>query len=246
MVASTLQQAVSGAAPSTRGLPDRIILWITGEIRSGSLASGQRLPAERELARSLGVSRPMVREAIRALSILGLLEIRHGDGVYVTRLDPADLLAPMQLLLSVSARDLSDLFEVRKIVEAGTARLAAARIDAATLERLGRIVAEAQAARDDMEVFNRLDSELHDAIADAAGNPLLRRLVHSLYLMADAGRELTAALPGGVGQCVDDHAVILAALARRDPEGAAAAMRQHLANVQKLVEQAEELVGKAG
>src|SRR5438067_5760864 len=100
---------------------------VKGMILRGELQAGQKLPPERELAAQLGVSRSSLREAIRALIALNILESRHGNGTFVTSLDPELLAEPIDFVLKVNESALDALFEARKVVEAGVAALAAER-----------------------------------------------------------------------------------------------------------------------
>ncbi len=97
-------------------------------VQSGSLKSGQQLPPERELATTLEVSRPSLREALRALSLLGVLTIRQGGGVFVSSLDPESLLAPLHFFVSLEVKNVEDLFEARIIIEAEVTRIAAIKM----------------------------------------------------------------------------------------------------------------------
>src|SRR3954468_23193055 len=109
-------------------LPDQIAARVIALITERHLKAGDRLPPERELAQAMGVSRSSLREALRALSLLGVTEMRHGDGTYLTALRPDALMRPVGLVLSLSDAGLQQLFEARKLVEPGLAALAAERI----------------------------------------------------------------------------------------------------------------------
>src|SRR3954454_22157958 len=113
---------------SRDGLPEQIAQRLIALIIERQLQAGDRLPAERELAASMGVSRSSLREGLRALAMLGVTEMRHGDGTYLTSLEPEALMRPVGLVLSLSDSGLEELFEARKLVEPGLARLAAERI----------------------------------------------------------------------------------------------------------------------
>src|SRR3954451_19952488 len=109
-------------------LPDQIASRLIALISERQLKAGDRLPPERELAALMGVSRSSLREALRALAMLGVMEMRQGDGTYLTSLEPDALMRPVGLVLALSDGGLHELFEARKIVEPGLAALAAQRI----------------------------------------------------------------------------------------------------------------------
>ena len=114
-------------------LPDQIAARVVAMITERHLKPGDRLPPERELAQVMGVSRSSLREALRALSLLGVTEMRQGDGTYLTALDPDALMRPFGLVLALSDGQLQELFEARRVIEPGLAALAAERIDEETL-----------------------------------------------------------------------------------------------------------------
>jgi GntR family transcriptional regulator, transcriptional repressor for pyruvate dehydrogenase complex len=213
-------------------LPDQIAARVIALITERHLKAGDRLPPERELAQAMGVSRSSLREALRALSLLGVTEMRQGDGTYLTALDPDALMRPFGLVLALSDGQLQELFEARRVIEPGLAALAAERIDEPTLDALRTCVHDSAAAVGDEEAFMRADLELHGLIARAASNSILWHVIGSISGMGVASRRRTTSLPGVQSQSVEDHRAIVAALEARDPEAAAAAMLCHLENVQ--------------
>jgi len=213
-------------------LPDQIAARVISLIGERHLKPGDRLPPERELAQAMGVSRSSLREALRALSLLGVTEMRHGDGTYLTALDPDALMRPFGLVLALSDGQMQELFEARRVIEPGLAALAAARADDETVEALRLCVGESAATVDDEEAFMRADLELHSLIARAASNSILWHVIGSISGMGIASRRRTNPLPGLREQSAEDHREIVAAIEARDPGAAAAAMLQHLENVQ--------------
>ncbi len=213
-------------------LPDQIAARVISLIGERHLKPGDRLPPERELAQAMGVSRSSLREALRALSLLGVTEMRHGDGTYLTALDPDALMRPFGLVLALSDGQMQELFEARRVIEPGLAARAAARADDETVEALRLCVGESAATVDDEEAFMRADLELHSLIARAASNSILWHVIGSISGMGIASRRRTNPLPGLREQSAEDHREIVAAIEARDPGAAAAAMLQHLENVQ--------------
>src|SRR3954463_12239618 len=142
-------------------LPDQIAARLIALITERQLRPGDRLPPERELAASMGVSRSSLREALRALAMVGVTEMRHGDGTYLTSLEPDALMRPVGLVLALSDSGLEELFEARKLVEPGLAALAAERIEDAAAEELRACAEASPEALDDAEAFMWNDIELH-------------------------------------------------------------------------------------
>lgn len=205
-------------------------------ITSRKFAPGQKLPSERELAEMLGVSRPSLREVILALSALGVLESQHGRGTFVSSLSPDILALPLALILEVNQDALRNLFEVRLMLEVGAAESAARLISAEALDDLIEIRARTRRALDDIETFVDCDIEFHHAIHEATGNRLLIALMDSLSAMGRQSRLITARSRTVRESTLREHQAIIAVLKRRDPAGAGAAMRQHLAHMARVLE----------
>ncbi|MFZ0216468.1 MAG: FCD domain-containing protein [Candidatus Dormiibacterota bacterium] len=196
------------------------------------LLPGDRLPTEQDLALRFGVSRPVVREAVKILAALGRVTVRKGVGILVA--DHAGLLAPnaLDFFSPADPADMELLFEFRVTQESAAARLAAARIQEAQLAalRAGVERSELGAEAGDLERFGAGDDAVHDAIVEAAGNPffgltisIARRLQQQAVVIAlggDAGRPLAKAAA--------EHRAIADAIADGDGEAAAARMSAHI------------------
>jgi GntR family transcriptional repressor for pyruvate dehydrogenase complex len=229
-------QRMNDSRPSPRvrrsqSVTSEAIDKIQGLIISGSWGPGDRLPKETELAAQLGLSRNSLREAVRALSQLRVLEVRQGDGTYVTSLEPDLLLESTSfvshLLVGESALE---LFEVRRLLEGAAAALAAARIDAAGKEAL-RAKLEQMTETETVEELVEADVHFHAIIAGAAGNTFLTSLLASLSSRTMRariwrGREVDNALD----VTRDEHRRIYEAIAGGDPELARAAAMAHIAS----------------
>jgi GntR family transcriptional regulator, transcriptional repressor for pyruvate dehydrogenase complex len=210
---------------------DEAIDKIQALIISGSWGPGDRLPKETELAAQLGLSRNSLREAVRALSQLRVLEVKQGDGTYVTSLEPELLLESTSfvshLLVGESALE---LFEVRRLLEGAAAALAAARIDAAGKEALGRKLQQMVESQT-VEALVEADVDFHAVIARATGNTFLTSLLSSLSSRTIRarmwrGREVDNALD----VTRDEHRRIYEAVVGGDPELARAAAVAHIAS----------------
>jgi GntR family transcriptional repressor for pyruvate dehydrogenase complex len=214
-------------------LPKKISARLLSLITEKHLRPGDKLPPERELAGMMQVSRPSLREALQALALMNIIEIRQGDGTYVTSLKPELLVEPLNFIFTLDASTLFGLFEARKIVEVGLVALAAQRITAEEIVALEICLAKSVQAADDPDAFLQADLELHKKIAAAARNPLLQRFMDSISQLGLASRARTNYIPGLTQQSAEDHRAIVAALKTRDPEAAQQAMLQHLNNVEQ-------------
>jgi GntR family transcriptional repressor for pyruvate dehydrogenase complex len=197
-------------------------------ILAGDLQPGDALPSERDLAAMLGISRPSLREAIRVLSAMNVLEPRHGGGTYVTSLDPRLLAQPVSFLLQIDPTAFRHLLEVRQVLEVGAARLAAPRISDEALASLQELADEAAAALPDADRYLQLDYEIHTAIIEATGNPIYISLYESIAELSLESRKRTARTASVRQRAHDDHVAIITALRTRDPDRVAQAMSAHL------------------
>jgi GntR family transcriptional regulator, transcriptional repressor for pyruvate dehydrogenase complex len=163
------------------GVTHEAIETIRELIASGQWGPGTRLPREVDLAAQLGLSRNSLREAVRALSLARVLEVRQGDGTYVSSLEPAELLEPTTFATNLlRGRTVLELFEVRRMLEPEAAAMAALRADDATKEALRRELERMFAAGDRAEELVDADAAFHDVLAKAPGNGVLRSLLSSL------------------------------------------------------------------
>jgi GntR family transcriptional regulator, transcriptional repressor for pyruvate dehydrogenase complex len=213
-----------------------VVQRILDMVKAGHLSAGDKLPTERDLAVQLDVSRPTVREALRALSILGVVEIRHGGGVYVSSLDE-ELLSPLDFFVTLSASNMSELFDARIQFEPMIAGLAAERLTDAQLDRLRDLVASQVAEPANVELFHDTDVEFHKTILSASGNAFLSRIGKLLQVLGDQGRQAFQKRSSIRGQSVQDHLAIMGALDSRDAVGAQRAMRQHMVNVRNALKE---------
>src|SRR3954447_49947 len=216
-------------------LPDQIAQRLIALITERRLKPGDRLPPERELCVEMGVSRSSLREALRALAMLGVADMRQGDGTYLTELNPETLMRPGGLVLALSDAGLTELFEARKLVEPGLAYLAAERIGEQAARELSECAKASADVLADADAFMWHDIELHALIARAADNAILARLLESIASMGIASRRVTGRQPRVRQHSVRDHLEIAAAIAAHDPEEASDAMLRHLENVERAV-----------
>ena len=202
-------------------------------LRQKELKSGDKLPPERELAEMLGVSRPSLREALRALSIMKVIDMRQGDGTYVSALNPEELVEHLEFVFMLDDSTMLQLFEARKIVEVGNVSLAAERISDEEMAALRACLEKSERSIDDPEAFMQADIELHEIITRAAGNPLLGRFMASIGTLSRASRHKTTHMAGVTETAVEDHRQIVNAVEGHDSQAASAAMLRHLEHVEQ-------------
>jgi DNA-binding FadR family transcriptional regulator len=212
------------------GLVARVVQAIEDQIVSGRLPVGTRLPPEREFAESLGVSRPVVREAVRGLVTKGLLDTRQGIGTTVRAVTHEEITTPLRLFLRTYGQevDLEHLHQVRSILEVENAALAARQRTEADIANLVRLCEEMEAAADQPEVFAAGDSEFHRRLAQTTHNPLLILLLDSVQKMMAEVRALVSRRPRLFDRVMPSHIRILECVLAQDPDGARTAMREHL------------------
>ncbi|GIV77331.1 FadR family transcriptional regulator [Litorilinea aerophila] len=214
-------------------ISEDIVANLLSLIRERELRPGDKLPPERELAAMMQVSRPSLREALRALSIMNVIEIRQGDGTYVTSLEPNLLMSHLDFVFALTDATFLELFEARKILEPGIVAMAAARITDEEIAQLEACLARSMEKTHEPEAFVAADLELHETIARAAKNSILERFMASISQLGRVSRTRTVQLPGVIQRSVQDHQAIVQALKARDPEAARQAMLQHLLNVER-------------
>lgn len=211
-------------------------------VRSGNLRAGDRLPTEHELADALEVSRPVVREALRGLGLMGVVESRQGGGAFVTDLSPARLASPLQLVLPLNEDNVGALYEARRAVECEMVQMGADRIAPSVAARLRELVRLGHEAVDDPVAFRVVDREFHAALTGLAGNPFLDRIAASLYEIGMEYRRVASETPGVTASSAVEHEAIVEAIEARDPKAAAAAMDDHLASIARTTEEAMRLL----
>jgi GntR family transcriptional regulator, transcriptional repressor for pyruvate dehydrogenase complex len=218
-------------------LPERISARLLSLIAEKQLRPGDKLPSERELAAVMQVSRPSLREALRALAIMKVLEIRQGSGTYISSLRPDLLVEHLDFVFALDDSTFLDLLDARKVIEAGIAAMAAQRIDDDEVSQLEACLEESVRCVGDYEKVLQTDLELHQLVTSAARNPILSRFIASIRSLSLASRSRTIRIPGVAESAVRDHQAIVMAIKARDPYAASLAMREHLDNVEKRLEQ---------
>lgn len=215
-----------------RRLPEIVAEQMQNFILDSGLKPGDRMPTEPELAERYDVSRQVVREAARLLDQRGLVSIRAGRGMTVSKLGTEGVADIYRLLLRLDPDSFSELMEIRKILEPGIAGLAARRRTDADVQEMKAILEEAAASLDDFDKCLALDLAFHDKVSGCTKNSLLARLAEPVNTaLRDVYREPTAYL-SSQPRTLDEHRNILEAIARGDANAAVAATQWHLSRIE--------------
>ena len=203
-------------------------------IASGELGPGEKFPAEPELCERLGVSRSSLREAVRTLGALGVIESRHGLGTYVSSLDPAEIVQSLSLTIELLPfGGLLQLLEMRRVLEGYAAAQAAARSTSQLCDELSRLVAEME-VEPDLDRVATLDNEFHEVFLAAAGNPTIAAFV-KVFRSTSSGYNIFSGANADAARAASDagHRVIVEAIRARDPMAAQAAASAHVAETER-------------
>lgn len=230
-----------------RKLSEEAALRLEAMIRDGTFPQGTMLPSERELMKVFGVGRASIREALFALSRMGLVRLSNGERPRVTTPTPETLITE----LSGAARHFLSqpngaafFQDARALFEIGIARMAAARATDEDVERLRAALEANGAARGDTSRFERTDVAFHYVLATIAKNPIMTAVHYALVEWLTSQRTLSLRVPGAEAGAYESHRRIFEGVAARDPEAAARAMEAHLKDVASLIRRAKE--GKLG
>ncbi|MCS7477056.1 FadR/GntR family transcriptional regulator [Umezawaea endophytica] len=226
-------------------LTDKAIDRIRDLIQSGELAPGDKLPPEQQLAAELGLSRNLMREAVKALVVARVLEIRRGDGTYVTSLEPEVLLGGISSAVELLRGDtLLELTEVRRLFEPVATGLAASRISDGELAEVEQHLRAMRAARNDVELLNRHDAAFHRAVVAATGNATLATLLEGISSRTVRARVWRGLVDDqAASRTLAEHEAIYRALVDRDAALAHAAALVHINTTERWL---REHVGRDG
>jgi GntR family transcriptional repressor for pyruvate dehydrogenase complex len=218
----------------TSRLYEQIVQQIEESVLNGSLKPGDQLPAERDLAQRLGVSRTAVREAVKTLREKGLVEAYSGRGTFITDGTSQAARQSFDLMVKIGQQEGSPhLAELRLILEPGIAALAAARVQEDDLIAMREAVAVMDRSQKNPAAYIEADLDFHLALAEAVANPLILSLIDSIVGLLREQRIRIFNVEGGPQRGQVHHKRILDAVERRDPEMARSAMRAHLEQVRQ-------------
>ncbi|HWS35418.1 MAG TPA: FadR/GntR family transcriptional regulator [Actinoplanes sp.] len=222
-----LSAALGGAIKSPTAMAE-VARRLLDYVHSGAVAEGDRLPAERQLATLMGVGRSAVREALAALEILGIVEVRPGSGTYL-RGGTSELL-PQTLSWGIllHADKTRELIEVRHGLETQAARLAAGSVTDVSLRRLADHLDTMENSLGDMHHFVTADMLFHQELAVIAGNELLRDMLQSVRSLIRVWVERALNDGDHARLTIAEHRAILEGVRARDPEAASKAMSRHM------------------
>ena len=218
-------------------LPEKIIREIKHLIHSGQITPGSRLPGERTLANLLNVSRSSLREALKALSILGVIENRHGDGNFISA-SPNDWpMEPLSIFLSVKRGAMIDLIEARQGLEITVAELAAQRRTAEDIEAMAQCIFKMQRSQDRPTQFYQDDLEFHKYLAAASKNPVIEDLLGKIYTLSIATRteiyQFDRHFFAYISFDISEHEKLFLSIKNRNPSEAVACMSRHMKSLKK-------------
>jgi GntR family transcriptional repressor for pyruvate dehydrogenase complex len=223
----------------TGRLYEQIVAQIEARILSGELQPGDKLPAERELAEQFGVSRTAIREAMKALTQRGLVEIYPGRGTFVTHSTSVAVRHSIDLLVKIGHEDgITDLVEVREILEPEIAALAAIRSTEENIAIMQDAIDAMDHAMDNPDTYIEADLDFHLALAQGSDNVLIPVLIDTLVELLREHRIQAANVEGGLERGQPHHKKLLEAIKRRDPDAARASMRAHLEQIRADIESA--------
>jgi GntR family transcriptional regulator, transcriptional repressor for pyruvate dehydrogenase complex len=222
-----------------QGSTEQVVTHIRRLIERGELRPGDRLPAERNLAARLGVSRPSVRAGLRALSAMGVVQPRHGSGTYIPVGPPVLGSEPLSFLAALHGFTGLEMYEARRILEVGAAGLAAERATEEQIETLAGHVKSLFASIETPQVFLVNDINFHRSIAAASGNPIVASVVEMVSALYYDRRRQTAehAAERDLRDAAEAHRRIYEAVRARDAEAARNAMNEHLLQASAYQEQ---------
>lgn len=235
---------------SHRSLETRIVEYIRDLVERGELTPGDRLPPERELAAQLGVSRTVLREALATLAALGLVESRHGRGVFIVAGSMQATAQRLSLALSASesagqsrenddAARIHELFEIRRVLEGAAAEWAAQRASEEQIAEMRAAVERDRALRStpspDRTLINELDGQLHALLAGSTANRMLVLLMAALLDELAISRSQSLQIPGRIIRSIKQHEALIEAIAAHDPLAAHSCMIDHLNDVEQAI-----------
>jgi GntR family transcriptional repressor for pyruvate dehydrogenase complex len=220
---------------------EKIIESIRNMMINGTLSAGGKLPPERELAEMFNVSRVPVREALKVLEYLGVIQNIRGDGMYLQNIDVASLIDKIDFAIETSGDTIQELFEVREALETKAAKLAAIRRTEKDIMEISKTITEMeqkiQAGQDVMETSHRF----HSAVIKAAKNKVLYSVYEYLNEFLRASKEVTMRHAGRPKKSLEFHKMILERIIEQDAEGATNCMLEHLLEAEYSIKKQEQL-----
>jgi GntR family transcriptional regulator, transcriptional repressor for pyruvate dehydrogenase complex len=228
MMEKTEEDAMFGPVVREPRLSDKVAEMLLDTITARGLKPGERLPSERELGEQFGVSRTVIREAVRALAAKGVIEARTGSGLRVAAVEASAVSESMGLFLRGARLEYPKIHEVRTTLEVEVAGLAAERATVEDIDGLAENLSRTRASLKDVDALALLDVEFHRRVVEASHNELYLVVIDSIGEILLEIRRLTQGIPGRPQKAVRAHRTILRAIESHSPEDARRAMREHL------------------
>jgi GntR family transcriptional repressor for pyruvate dehydrogenase complex len=222
-----------------RSIPEEIIREFQNLIDAGHFTPGSKLPGEREFAKMLNVSRPSLREALRTLSLLGIVENRPGSGTYLATSTANSSLEPFSIILSINKGVILEIFEARESLEGTVAELAAQRRDDADLVSMKRALKKMQSSLSDAKNYSEAELQFHQAVIEAGKNRIIADLMEKVYKLLVKSRNLVRQyLPDPQSYIVKDfhnHELIFKYIKAGDKGMARRSMVEHMQILKKML-----------
>ncbi|ABR47043.1 GntR domain protein [Alkaliphilus metalliredigens QYMF] len=218
---------------------EQVAEQIQDMIVNGELQKGDKLPSERHLAEELQVSRASIREALRALQIIGLIDVRQGEGSYINHSFEKCLFQPLSIMFMLQQSKPEEIIELRKIIEVEAAYLAAKRADDEEIEQLRSLIEQLKILKDldDEETSVSVDKQFHYLIAKSSKNQLLVNVLNVISELMDKfikdARGMILIREENKEVLINQHEAIFKGLENRDPDATAGAMQAHIKFIMK-------------
>ena len=226
-------------------LASEVVRQLIDGVLANRIGAGERLPSERSLSEMLGVGRSVVREALKSLTVLGLIEVRQGDGTYLRGSEAGFLTRAIEWGLLLGAHEAMDLVEARCHLEEVVTALAGARRSDSDLECLCQLMAEMEASKHDTERFVAADMAFHAKVAEASGNSTLQRVMSSIAALLRVWIGRVMQQETNFTPTCDEHRRVLAAIEAGDPEAARQASAAHMQRARSRLERSLRQSGAA-
>jgi GntR family transcriptional regulator, transcriptional repressor for pyruvate dehydrogenase complex len=234
MSTPNIDQYSSSITPIDRtGITELVVQRIKDLLARGDLKAGSRLPPERELAELLNISRPSLRTALKALSVMGIIRAKPGAGTYIAESLPEIFAEPMHFMTLINNTSVEELFEARRIIEAGLAELAAERATIDDVQALNREIEGMRAAIDDPENFLKHDVGFHRIMAHTANNKLMSGIMDTIAQLLFHIRRQSIANASNLNEAIEWHQKIVEAIRKHDPKRAKDMLAGHLRAAQE-------------
>jgi len=223
-----------------KAISDFVIEDIIEKIKSEQFAPGERLPSEKSLSEEFDISRASTREALQKLEVLGLIDIKHGKGSFVS---DSPYLKPIQEIVAskllTADVGVKELLETRLYIEQGTVKLASINVSESELNELEKVVREMDKAVEgnDVESFSELDLKFHLLIGRISGNTLMRRMLRTIRDIMREQQERINRVDDVMSVSQEHHEKILEAIEKKDVESAQRSMADHLVTIKQKYEQ---------